>query len=248
MDESKEKKNSSKDIVLIILLMSVLVLAVVGVTFAVFSYTKDGEENNVITTGSVFFNFSEGDAILLQNQFPTQDENGMSLSNNEDARNVLTFTINGHDTASKGIEYTIYALKGKVPTGLEPNTYEEKNRLTDKDIKLYLVPGAGDDEITVTENKYTTPNTVAYGLVSDTFGDDIKEGCLIATGKIAGKTNEDVQKSFTLKMWISDQVTIVSDEDAKSGIENPKAGVYTEEEFGNMFYSLKIAIDAKTAK
>ncbi len=248
MEENKKNKNSSKDITLVVLLLAILVIAVVGVTYAVFSYTKDGEENNVLTTGSVFFNFSEGDKILLTDQFPMSEANGKDLQNNEGAKNVLTFTITGHDTSKKGIDYKIYALKGEVPKGIGDTVYSDANRLGDKDIMLYLVPGAGSSQITVTENKYTEPNTVASGLVSSEFGEDIDKGCLIATGKIAGNTNADIQKEFTLKMWINEKVTIVSDEESKENIKEPEAGVYTEEEYGTKFYSLKIAIDAESAK
>lgn len=65
--------NSSKQVLLSVLGIAVLVVAVVGVSFAFFTYSKAGTKNNTLTTGSIFFNFTEGQAITLTNQFPISD-------------------------------------------------------------------------------------------------------------------------------------------------------------------------------
>ena len=52
-------ENSSKQVLLSVLGIAVLVVAVVGVSFAFFTYSKSGTMNNQLTTGSIFFNFSD---------------------------------------------------------------------------------------------------------------------------------------------------------------------------------------------
>ena len=71
--------NSSKQVLLSVLGIAVLVVAVVGVSFAFFTYSKEGEKNNTITTGSIFFNYEEGTRINLTNQFPVNDEEGNGI-------------------------------------------------------------------------------------------------------------------------------------------------------------------------
>ena len=52
-------ENNSKQAVLSIVGIAVLVIAVVGVSFAFFTYSKEGTTNNVITTGSIAFEITE---------------------------------------------------------------------------------------------------------------------------------------------------------------------------------------------
>ena len=56
--------NSSKQILLSVIGVAILVIAVVGVSFAFFSYSKTGETNNVITTGSISFAYNENNNIV----------------------------------------------------------------------------------------------------------------------------------------------------------------------------------------
>ena len=46
--------NSSKQILLSVIGVAILVVAVVGVSFAFFSYTKTGSQTNTIQTGQIY--------------------------------------------------------------------------------------------------------------------------------------------------------------------------------------------------
>ena len=137
-------ENSSKQVLLSVLGIAVLVVAVVGVSFAFFNYTKEGERNNTLTTGSIVFNFSEGQAINLTNQFPIDNTAGMALS--KEASGALEFSVKGYDGSGTGISYTITAIEG--------NADATKTRFKDSEIKLYLV-GAN-----AKSNNYETPKVV----------------------------------------------------------------------------------------
>ena len=102
-----EKKNT---LLLTVIAVATLLVAVVGVSFAFFTYSKAGTKNNTLTTGSIFFNFTEGNAINLTNEFPRSDTSGKALSADNNA--ALTFHVLGYDGSGKGIEYTVYALEG----------------------------------------------------------------------------------------------------------------------------------------
>ena len=204
-------ENSSKQVLLSVIGIAVLVVAVVGVSFAFFTYSKAGEKNNTLTTGSIFFDFTEGNAITLTNQFPMADSVGEALT--PGANGALEFTVKGYDTSEKGIEYTIYAFPGE--------TEGSKTRFKDSEIKLNLEAPAA-----VVTNNYSTSKAIDGSLTS---------GIVLATGKITAKSLATQQEDkYTLRMWISDTVTI------------GEGKTYTTTAFANLYYSLKLKVVAAT--
>ena len=57
-------ENNSKQAILSIVGIAILVIAVVGVSFAFFTYSKSGTKNNVITTGKISFVYVEDENNL----------------------------------------------------------------------------------------------------------------------------------------------------------------------------------------
>lgn len=248
-------ENSSKQVLLSIIGIAILVVAVVGVSFAFFNYSKTGEDNNYVTTGSVFFNFTEGDAILLENQFPLDDDSGKELATTKEAKGSLSFSIVGFDSSAKGIDYDIYIEKGAVPTGETPKksdgtAFTASDWLDSKDIKVYLVKD-GENSATITNadavNIYTAKGEAELG--TGTTG-----GLKLAHGHIAGDTDgtEDSKQTdkFTLSMWIDSEVKITDDlegDDAEPTPHVKNSQVYSNTEYADKFYAIKIFVDAKTA-
>ena len=171
-------ENNSKQAVLSIVGIAVLVIAVVGVSFAFFTYSKAGTKNNTLTTGSIFFNFTEGNAINLTNEFPRSDTSGKALSADNNA--ALTFHVLGYDGSSKGIAYTVLALPADTMTG---NT-----RFKDSEIKFYLT-GSSSNSSAIT-NKYSTPKAVG------TNGSLTASGITLATGKITANSSATLLNSL----------------------------------------------------
>ena len=54
-----KNNNSSKQILLSVLGVAILVVAVVGVSFAAFTFSKKGTEENKITTGTIKLTYTE---------------------------------------------------------------------------------------------------------------------------------------------------------------------------------------------
>lgn len=199
--------NNSKQVLLSIVGVAILVVAVVGVSFAFFTYSKTGSQDNVITTGSLTFAFTDGDFINLQNQMPMSVEKGMALSGKD---NVCTFTVKGNAPVGTNIGYTVYADDGEqVGT---------KDRLK-------------DSEVYVTIAAVGTGFTPAAGVAAGTTFDNLTDGVL-GTGTITGSGTEQTV-TFTVKMWISDTVTI-----AESGAS------YTPTAYANLYYSMRIRVAA----
>lgn len=98
MDNSKQ----SKQVLLSVIGVAILVVAVVGVSFAFFNYTRTGAENSV-STGTIYFRHQESaQRINITNFFPT-DEAGRTENNSSS----VTITIEGGTTYERGLDYTV---------------------------------------------------------------------------------------------------------------------------------------------
>ena len=93
-------ENSTKQVLLSIIGIAILVVAVVGVSFAFFTYSKTGEKNNVLTAGSIFFDFTDGTEIKLTDQLPITESAGKALTTGKNG--VLEFSVEGYDGSGKG--------------------------------------------------------------------------------------------------------------------------------------------------
>ncbi len=101
MEQNQAQKN--KQIKVTIVLLAILVIGLVGVTYAFFNYTRTGSANT-IKVGNMSFESTNGTAINLTNVFPI-DKNDVGT----DTDNVGSVTINvkGSTDYNEGIEYLI---------------------------------------------------------------------------------------------------------------------------------------------
>ncbi len=211
-----ENNNNSKQVVLSIVGIAILVIAVVGVSFAFFTYSRTGEKNNIITTGSITFELTDGDQpkIEAKDAFPITDNADIATAPSTD------FDVTGSLPAgAAGVTYKVYAIVGDAPAGNPPaQTDEEKEtnnrtwkRFKDSEISLGLsVTGDTEEAVNIVET-YKYDGSENYGGAITGFTTDTKDGkntrgLLLATGTLgAGKT---IDHEFTIKMWINDTVTI----------------------------------------
>ena len=208
--------NSSKQVVLSIVGVAILVVAIVGVSFAFFTYTRTGGQNNLINTGQLFFSFDDGaSTINLVNQFPMSDTNGLKLSGTS---NVCLFSISG--TTTSVVNYTIYGVAGDAPTEKDKNA-----RFTDSQIKANI---SATLPIGYTFTSATGASTAKTIEALKTGGKVV-----LGTGTVTAAAVKDSSAQFTLKMWVSDAVTIAE-----------KGATYTSEAYGKLYYSMKVVVDA----
>lgn len=222
-------ENNSKQAVLSIVGIAVLVIAVVGVSFAFFTYSKGGSTNNVITTGSIAFEFTEpSNGLSLTNKFPQSDAEGKSNP-------TFDFTVTGSiPTTMQPINYNVYAIKGDVPTG---GDYQEADRLRNSEINFYATTTGG-----TIQGGYDTATDPDYGaVVTDAI--NTTTGLLIASGTIPAGSS-DVTHSYSITMWVNDTVTI-SDTDTATYCASTCAGNAGKATYSDLFYSFKIRVDAQ---
>ena len=67
-----------KENIFIGVLLLIMVIAVVGVSYAAFNYSKEGTKLNSITTGSITMSYTEDtNGLSLSGALPTTDKTGM---------------------------------------------------------------------------------------------------------------------------------------------------------------------------
>lgn len=242
-------ENSSKQVLLSILGIAVLVVAVVGVSFAFFSYSKTGATNNVITTGEIYMYLTEGNTMTLTNAFPVKTD----LTKTQDAADdigKLTFSVTGKNTSNTPIAYKVYLVPGVAPT-VEGKTYGTEDLLKDSEVSAIMTTVG--DGIT---NKLSTAKAIAdLGTLAN--------GVEIASSSIPADTNSDVTHQYTINMYVNNTVKI-SDTDAKvNGVDTkycaharvgegtiPSQGNYGCEldlpVYSDMYYSAKVQVIGNT--
>lgn len=103
-----EKKRRIIEIVGSLILLLVLVLMVVGVSYAVWNQTFEGNKTNSITTGYISFNYTEGasNVINITDALPTSDDVGKKLSG---GTNQFDFTVSANFSGVNKLHYEVFA-------------------------------------------------------------------------------------------------------------------------------------------
>lgn len=105
---------SNKKILLTTVGMAILIIGLVGVTFAFFNYTRTGTAN-IIRTGRIAFDSTQGTAINLTNLFPVDVSEG--IPNDNTKVGTLTINITGDTEYTGGIEYLVTAVNVQNTVG-----------------------------------------------------------------------------------------------------------------------------------
>ena len=196
------KKNNK--ILLSIIGIAVLIVAVVGVTYAFFNYTRTGSQN-IIKTGRIYFNSEQGTAINLTNLFPVDPtETGVM----DDATKVGTVTINviGDTTYSGGIEYLVSAVNVQNSVGskqlpISIQVSVEDNNENDPSTSL------GTSDTNYFTNRGTSAQTSIYKVLAS---DVIKNNDQLVVGYI--KSGQDgIDGNIVIKAYIDKEKVAISD-------------------------------------
>ena len=181
-------KSKSKQILFSVLGVLSIFTITIGVTYAVFTYTKEGTTDNVVTSGTLKFLYTEnntnGNGISITEAEPISDTNGKELVGD---KNVFDFKVEGTNTGSEVIPYEVTLRKKATSTMGEDN------------IKVYLQDGIDQTELLIP--------TLYSKLVQTTtdVGNNVEKR--IYKGEVPGNTNNYL-KTFRLKMWIDENADL----------------------------------------
>ena len=141
--------DKKKQLLLSIGLVLILVLMIVGISYAAFKFTGLGKRENTITTGAITMKYTEStNTISMNNALPTTDATGkVRLTAGE----YFDFTLSGTIKGSENINWEIAAEDVTTAT----------RKIDGKYIKLYLTSlDENNNETEVMEPKvYTTEST-----------------------------------------------------------------------------------------
>ena len=170
-----------KEKIVLVGLILLLVVTIVGVSYAAFSYSKRGEKVNTITTGQIVMTYTETDNIIqIDGALPTTDKTGtVQLKAGE----YFDFNISSTIVGNVNINYEISAKE------VGESTIDGSN------IKLYLTKLNGSEE-----EPLMTPETYHEEAEENTY-----------TGRPAGEMslykesmNSSENNNYRLRMYVDE--------------------------------------------
>ena len=122
-----------KEIVIIGLIL-LMILALIGVSYAAFRFTGEGQRVNTITTGSITMTYEESsNTISLNGALPTRDATGKTRLNQGE---YFDFTVSSQISGDININYEISAK----------DVTSSDRKIDGSNIKLYLTRLTDDGE------------------------------------------------------------------------------------------------------
>jgi len=201
------KKNK---MVLPMVMLLLLIVATIGVTYAAFTFTKEGTVENVIESSTIMLTYTEGKTgIILNEAYPISDATGKILTGEN---NVFDFTVTATLGKSNVIGYEVTAVK--IPIS-------DMTPLEDDEVKLYLEKAVDPDtsyqEIFAPSNFIPRENQTEIGspvgsMIIDA-GTFTQEGTTI--------------HNYRLRLWVDEEAEIPNGEARKYGI---KINVYAKQD------------------
>lgn len=180
---NEEKSNGKKSEVFLSLIgVFILILAVVGISYAVWTKSFRGTKENSLKTGYVSFTYSEADNsyISIENAIPISDKQGKELNGE---RNVFDFSVSASSKGNNRIRYDIFA----EPVG--------NNTLPEKSLKIYLTD-QNDNPI----EGYNGKTVPLYSDLKKYNYNGKNKYKLIYSSNL---TKENPSKKYRLRIWLS---------------------------------------------
>lgn len=182
---NENNSNSSKQILISILGVAILIVAVVGISFAAFTYARTGTTTNTITTGTITMSYTEGkNGITLTDALPITDDAGKALSAEGQ---YFDFTINAK-IVGKGTTKIDYVITATEVTTSLPSTGVKAYLTSNTDATVELAP-------TIVS---TLPLTESGNSAGAPVGEHIlKSGSISTTDNSVNETT-----TYRLRMWV----------------------------------------------
>lgn len=180
----KENDNSSRFILLSIIFVTILIIAVIALSFSAFiKLQKDGDSNS-ISTGNISMTYTENtNGISIENALPMSDAVGKKLS---DSNEYFDFTITSDIVGDVAVDYEIAAIK------------DSSSNIPDYDVKLYL-----EKQVSGTYEEFVAPTSFIPITSQSDIGSPV--GSMILkkiTKKQSGNDN------YRLRMWLNESAAV----------------------------------------
>jgi len=195
--EELENKDSSKRVLLGIFATMMLLIAVVGVSFAMLFFSMKLSDQNSITTGTISMAFQDTTYIDIVNAYPMTDEEGKAMSKDKE---YMDFSVSASFSGKSSIYYEISAVDETRTTEYKKVPYEN--------LKIYLEEKGKESSATpVLYSELGRPT-----LHNDVNGLARQKDKLLATGVLsADRYGGTVRKNYRLRMWIDENTEDISE-------------------------------------
>ena len=189
-------QTESKQILLSIISIAVLIIAFVGVSYATFVTVFEDSQINGISTGTISLKLkNENGSLSMENAMPVSDADGMMLDDN----NVYEFEVQSMLSAQTTLNYEIYVEKIKT----------DKPTLSNSDVRFYLEKY----EDNAYKSTLITQNPQPFiPLENNSFLGSKKGSMILYSGTLSNMTSHDkeIKDSFRLRMWVAQDTVIDS--------------------------------------
>ncbi len=198
-----------KKLILPIVMLLLLIVATIGVTFAAFTFTKQGTVENIIESSTIMLTYTEGKTgIMLNEAYPMSDDRGKLLTGEN---NVFDFTVTATLGKSNVISYEVSAVKIPI-TDMTP--------LEDNEVKLYLEraidPDSTYQEVLSPSNFIPIENQSEVGT---------PDGAMILDKGMFMNEGTTIH-NYRLRLWVDEKANIPNGEARKYGV---KINVYAKQ-------------------
>ena len=183
-------RDDSKQVLLSVFGVALLIVAIVGISYAIFVFSAKSRVDNTVRSGGITFEYLEGDSVIdINDALPLSDEVGVKQTKSFDFQ--VSSAIRGNTTV-------FYEVRAKSLT--------VDNKIDNQYVKIYLEKKDGGDFSTVLSPTTfkENPNTSLTNISVDT------NTMLLYSGRFSGKkaTTTNYSDEFLLKMWLSDKYLI----------------------------------------
>ncbi len=162
----------------------ILLIAVIGISYAAFNYSGIGQKLNTITTGAITMNYTESTNIIsMSNALPTTDNTGKKRLNSGE---YFDFTIKSSIAGNTDINYEIAAKE------------ESGNTFSGKNIKFYLTKVNSDG----TEEEVIPPKTYSEDTTSNVYTGRPADMMSLFVGNL--NQQGDTEIKYRLRLWVDE--------------------------------------------
>ncbi len=177
------KKEKIKNILTIGVTL-VLLITVIGISYAAFNYSGVGQKLNTITTGAISMNYIESSNVIsMNNALPTTDNTGKKRLNTGE---YFDFTVKSSIKGNTDINYEIAAKE------------ESGNTFSGKNIKFYLTKVNSDG----TEEEVMPPKTYSEDTTSNIYTGRPADMMSLFVGNL--NQQGDTEIKYRLRLWVDE--------------------------------------------
>ena len=177
------KKEKIKNILTIGVTL-VLLITVIGISYAAFNYSGAGQKLNTITTGAISMNYIESSNVIsMNNALPTTDNTGKKRKNTGE---YFDFTVKSSIKGNTDINYEIAAKE------------ESGNTFSGNNIKFYLTKVNSDG----TEVEAMPPKTYSEDTTSNIYTGRPADMMSLFVGNL--NQQGDTEIKYRLRLWVDE--------------------------------------------